>query len=272
VLPPIRRLAFSLLRIYVVILVLVACLQRKLLFFPTRSDEPHAIAAARHAGLEPWRDANGKLIGWRCGKSGANKLLVFHGNAGSAVNRSYYADGFCPLDGGRQWDVWICEYPGYGARAGSPGRKAFADAARSAARQLTAMDARPLFVLGESIGSGVACDLAASEPKLVRGLILVTPFARLADVAAEKFPFLPVKYLLRDRWDNVAALAECRVPVAVLIAGRDEVVGTRQGELLFEKIAGKKKRWDFPEATHNSEDIFAVTPWAGEVSDFLMGR
>jgi uncharacterized protein len=271
-LPILRRLGVSLLRIYLLLLVPIGLFQRKLLFFPTRASEPQMLAAAQECGLQPWRDTGGAVVGWKRTGGGANKLLVFHGNAGNAVHRSNYADGFCGLNGGKLWDVWICEYPGYGARPGSPSRKAFDDAARSAARQLTELDSRPLFVLGESIGSGAACDLAAAEPKRVRGLVLVTPFARLADVAAEKFPFLPIRLMLLDRWDNVAALAKSEIRTAVLIAGKDEVIGAKQGALLYEKISAQKRRWDFPEATHNSEDIHDVTPWCEEVSEFLLKR
>ena len=270
--PFIRRLGVSLLRIYLLLLVPIGLFQRKLLFFPTRASEPQMLASAKECDLKPWTDASGAIVGWKRTTGGANKLLVFHGNAGNAVHRANYADGFGALGGGKLWDVWICEYPGYGARAGSPSRKAFGDAAGSAARQLADMDSRPLFVLGESVGSGVACDLAASEPERVRGLVLVTPFARLADVAAGKFPFLPIRLMLLDRWDNVAALGKSQARTAVLIAGKDEVIGAKQGALLFEKIAAQKRRWDFPEATHNSEDIHDVTPWCEEVSSFLLQK
>jgi hypothetical protein len=62
-------------------------------------------------------------------------------------------------------------------------------------------------------------------------------------VASMHYPFLPVRLILRDRWDNVAALATYAGPKAVLVAGRDEVVSAAQGDLLFEKLVGPKRRW-----------------------------
>jgi uncharacterized protein len=266
------RLAWSAARIYLLLVVLIGLLQRKLLYHPAHASEAELVAEAGEAGLEPWRDSSGQLLGWQRSRGGTQKLLVFQGNAGSAVNRAGYAAGFGSLDLGKTWDVWLFEYPGYGARPGSPSRAAFAEAAHAAAELLLAQDARPLYLLGESIGSGVACDLAAQEPERVRGLVLVTPFARLADVASTHFPFLPVRLLLRDRWDNLAALAGNRARTAVLIAGQDEVIGTAQSEILFAGVGAAKRRWVFPDATHNDPEIQAVTPWVREVSDFMLDR
>ncbi len=224
-------------------------------------------------GMEPWRNAAGEIVGWtrrpQPGIRAANKLIVFHGNAGHALHREDYARAFEDLDVGQQWQVWLFEYPGYGARPGSPSRETFAHAAQSAAAELHALDSRPLFLLGESLGSGVASDLAADPSNAVAGLVLVTPWASLADVAQMHFPFLPVRLILRDRWDNVAALAKFTSPTAVLVAGRDEVVGAAQSDLLFEKLIAPKRRWLFPDATHNDAEIQSAG-WAGEVSDFLL--
>src|SRR5262249_8051984 len=143
--PYVRRLGFSLLRIYLLILVLMGLFQRKLLFHPTRASEPEMLRSAAGYGLELWKDDAGQIMARKRAPGGANKPLMFHGNAGNATHRGDYADGFNALAGGKLWDVWILEYPGYGAREGSPSRKAFGEAAQSAARQLIAMDSRPLF-------------------------------------------------------------------------------------------------------------------------------
>jgi pimeloyl-ACP methyl ester carboxylesterase len=261
--------------VYVVVVAAVAVFQRRLLFFPTREAESTMLNNATMLGLEPWRDAGGAIIGWKAvtrrdAVRPANRLLVFHGNAGHAQHRDDYLHAFEDLDGGGKWEVWLFEYPGYGARGGSPSREAFRQAGRAAITQLRALDSRPLFLLGESLGGGVACDLAGDEADSVAGLILVTPFARLADVAQYHFSLLPAGLIVRDRWDNPKALAGYRGPVAVLVAGRDEVVGTKQSEALFEKLTSPKRRWFFPEATHNDSDI-QHADWAGEVSAFLLG-
>ena len=144
------------------------------------------------------------------------------------------------------------------------------DAGRAALAQLEREDDRPIFVLGESLGSGVACGLAGEFPERVRGVVLITPFTRLSDVGALQYPFLPVRLILRDRYDNVAALAHYRGPLAVVVAGRDEIVPAELGRRLFERHAGPKRLWEQAEAGHNSLDHRAGAAWWSDVSDFML--
>ncbi len=170
----------------------------------------------------------------------------------------------------RTWDVHLFEYPGYGARSGTLGEKSFNAAASAALATLRAEDARPIFVLGESIGSGPACALAAAHPQQIAGVCLVTPFARLGEVAAHHYPFLPVRLLLRDRWDNVAALANYPGRLAAQIAAEDEIVTAAQGHLLAEGFRGPKRVWVTPGARHNDVVVEPSDPWWRAASDFLL--
>ena len=268
-----RRIVTLILGAYLLFVLAVALFQRRLLFFPTRQAEPEIVAMASGIGLEAWRDESGAIIGWKragaSSKLGANKLLVFHGNAGNAVFREDYLKSFEALEDGGKWEVWLAEYPGYGARSGRPSRDSFREEGRQAVAKLQTLDARPLFLMGESLGSGVAAELAGDPANRIAGVILVTPFARLAEVAQQNFPILPARLILRDRWDNQRALAGFHGPVAVLIAEADEVVGARQGEQLFAALAEPKRCWRFPDAHHNDPDIHGAE-WAPQVSVFLL--
>jgi alpha-beta hydrolase superfamily lysophospholipase len=227
------------------------------------------------AGCRPWRDASGNIIGWKSARNGphaANRLVVFHGNAGYTLHRTHYLKGFEQLDHGRLWEVYLFEYPGYGARPGKLGQKPFTEAGLRALEALKAEDSRPIYLAGESLGSGLACKLAQRKPEDVAGLFLVTPYTRMTDVAAHHYGLLPVRLLLLDRWDNVAALHAYRGPLAVLIAGQDEVVTAAQGHQLFDGYAGPKRLWVQPGATHNTVDFHPASPWWREVSDFLLDR
>jgi pimeloyl-ACP methyl ester carboxylesterase len=266
------RAGRALLLAYIVLLLLVAGCQNRILYLPRRGSEEDFIAAARRRNIQPWRDADGQLIGWRRPNPRAtNRLVVFHGNAGSALDREYYIDAFQSLGSGADWEVWILEYPGYGSRPGSPGKAAFIPAGRAALNELLAADTRPLFLLGESIGSGTACLLAAEMPGRIAGLALVVPIARLQEVAQEKFPWLPMRLLLRDKFDNIAALASYRGRVAVVIADSDEVVGAAQGRKLHDNYSGPRLLLVLNGAGHNSFDIHPNAAWFGDVSRFLLG-
>lgn len=259
--------------VYVGLCLVVGVFQRRIIYFPFHQPEAAMLAEAKRLGCEPWRDAGGTIIGWKSPRQGvvaANRLVLFHGNAGYALHRVHYIPGFQQLDGGRLWEVYLFEYPGYGARPGLLGKEPFIEAGLQAIKTLQAADSRPIFLLGESLGSGLASELAQREPQAVAGVFLLTPYARLGDVAAHRFGYLPVRWMLRDAWDNVAALHDYRGPLAVLIAGEDEIVTAAQGRLLFDGFTGRKRLWTEPGAGHNDVDFSANAPWWREASEFLL--
>jgi uncharacterized protein len=248
-------------------LVLAGC-QRNMMYFPTRCTEDEAVALAAMDGLVPWRNGEGELIGWRrhdAPESG-DALLVFHGNAGFAAHRGYFAHGFAP-----HLAVHLVEYPGYGSRPGKPSEGNFAKAATAAFQQLRRERKGRIFVAGESLGTGVACGLAGKNPEAIAGLFLVTPFTRMVDVARSHYPVLPVGLFLRDRYENAAHLQNFRGPVAFLVAGRDEVIPARLGLALHEGYAGPKRLWLQAERSHNTLDYAPRSDWWREVAEFLGG-
>jgi hypothetical protein len=251
---------------------MLATLQRHLIYFPNKAQAEELSREAARIGLKTWDDGNGSAIGWKpAGERNArNRMLVFHGNAGYALHRDYFVAGFQAL--GDQWEVFLFEYPGYGAREGTPSATAFKATAKQALESLLAADSRPVFVIGESLGSGIASYLAATFPEQVAGLLLVTPFSSLADVAAHHYPFLPVRTLLSERYDSVEALARYRGPVAFLIAGRDEVVTSELGQQLYDSYSGPKWLRVEAQAGHNTLPYHPGAAWWGEVSKFLTSR
>lgn len=272
-----HRLAALVALPYLAIVGFLGGCQRHLIYFPHKAAETELRAQAAATGLKPWVAADGQLIGWR-GETAtgatppAARLLVVHGNAGSAVHRGYFVHAFAAVANGTCWEVSLLEYSGYGARTGTPGERSLADAAAGALAQLQREDTRPIYLLGESLGSGVACGLAAAFPNAVRGLVLITPFTSLTEVGAQHYPYLPVRLLLRDRYDNVAALQRFAGPVAIVVAGRDEVVPAELGRNLHAGYAGPKRLWEHPGAGHNLLDYRPGADWTTEVSDFLLPR
>jgi fermentation-respiration switch protein FrsA (DUF1100 family) len=146
------------------------------------------------------------------------------------------------------------------------------EAGLAALETLARADDRPVFLLGESVGSGPACAIASREPERVRGLLLWTPFASLTDVAAHHYPFLPVRLLLRDRWENTVALQPYHGPVGVRVAEFDDVVTTAQGKKLYDACAGPKRLWMAAGAGHNSIDLDPFGTWWSEATAFVLGE
>ena len=269
------RLLCLLAAVYVLLLVGCALLQRKLIYLPFRRSEATMLGYAAELRMEPWRDRNGSIIGWKRAAQTAtrptNRLVVFHGNAGFALMRIHYVEAFSPLGRGELWDVYLFEYPGYGSRSGKISELSFLNAGRDAIAELRVGDSQPVFLLGESIGSGPACALAAQDPNGIAGVFLVTPFSRLADVARHHYGWLPVNLMLRDRWDNLAALDRYAGPLAMLLAGEDEVIPTGLGRKLFDQAREPKRLWIQAGAGHNSLSLEPNARWWPEVSEFLIG-
>lgn len=247
--------------VYGLFVLLVAGCQRRLIYHPSRATDGFLIRMAEERGLAQWIDTHGEFHGWRRplrAERPPNQVLIFHGNAGFALHRGYLIDLFPPAE----WDVRVLEYPGYGARAGRPSESAFHAAAAAALVSLReeAPD-RPLLLVGESIGSGVAVRAAADMPDHVQGLLLLTPFTSLTEVARAHYPFLPVNLLLRDRFDNAAILNTFDGPVAFVLAENDTVVPTRLGRALYEGFEGPKWLWVEPGSGHNNLAFFPGAAW-----------
>lgn len=252
---------------YLVLTVAVFLGQRRLLYLPTAAPPDPSQIAIR--GLAPWPDdTDYRGLVSRQDQAPRGTVIVFHGNAGAAIDRSYYLRALMPL-GHR---VLLAEYPGYGGRPGKPGECVLVDDARRTVRLARQAFGAPLYVWGESLGAGVIAAAVAADPELpIDGLVLLTPWASLADLAQSIYWFLPARWLLLDRYDNAANLAGFSGRKAVLIAERDEVIPPRHSRRLYELLPAEKKRWLFAGAGHNSWPVTAGQSWWREVSDYLSG-
>src|SRR5205807_1869211 len=139
--------------VYLLAVISLTLLQRRLIYYPTRITVAEAERWAMASELEPWKNPTGQTIGWKRISKAASigQVLIFHGNAGCAIDRAQYADG---LQNAAPLDVYILEYPGYGSRPGTPSQQSIFAAATEAINSLTPN--RPTYVIGESLGTGVA--------------------------------------------------------------------------------------------------------------------
>lgn len=231
---------------YAIVCALLFFLQRRMLYHPERRPEPEMLEKAGGAGIVRWNDPNGVAIGWMTpGGAGAVPILILQGNAGNALHRIFLIEKLRAA--GISAKIFILDYPGYGSRPGSPTQSSLTAAAVAGIELLPS----PAVVLGESLGSGVAAQVVARSPKHVRGVILVTPFHSMTEVAAHHHPWLPVRWLLMDSYDSMAALRDFSGPVAVIIAEQDQITPPRCGRQLLEKLRGSGRLWSVPDADHN---------------------
>lgn len=249
---------------YFLIVVGVAFLQRRLIYFPTKLSINVAEQVAAQNGFTPWRNAAGEIIGWKLAANGTpiGSVLVTHGNAGSALDRDYFAR---PIHDGLPLDVYILEYPGYGARTGSPSLTSFLAAGEQALALLP--NDLSVYLVSESLGAGVVAHLAKTQPARIKGLACFAPYDDLASVGQAAMPFLPVKLVMRDRFQPARWAESYRGPVKVVLAGVDEVIPTKFGQRFFDSYKGPKSLQVVPRARHN--EIAEQSPeWWREVFAF----
>ena len=254
----------TLLILYAGLALFVMLLQRKLIYVPTRLPAEAAETLARQEGFIPWHNAGGELIGWHlpARTNSIASVLIVHGNAWCAVNRDYLAR---PIHEAASVDVYVLEYPGYGCRAGSPSLQSILAAADNAIEALT--NSKPVYVVGESLGTGPAAHLAEKNAHRVAGLALFAPYDRLASVGQRQMPWLPVGLLLRDRFHPAASLAQYDGPVKIILAEADSIIPARFGQRLFDGYAGPKALEVIPGAGHN-EIAAQNAQWWAEVFRF----
>lgn len=243
-------------------------LQRTLLYYPERMSMEAVDRFARIADLEPWPSWDKPYMGLiRLDKTVSSRgtVIVFHGNAGAAVHRRYYADALTP----RGYRVIISEYPGYGARSGETSEESFVKDASDLVNLVVDEFGGPIYLWGESLGCAVVAGVVSHYGLPVAGVALITPWDTLYNLARAKFPFIPVGLFMRDRYDNAANMQDYPGPVAVLMSERDEIIPVRLTRGLYETLPEPKLLRIFKGAGHNTWPVDADFEWWGEVTSWL---
>ena len=248
--------------VYVSLCALLYFGQSGFIFFPRQNDpQLTALYAANRVEI-PATDAT--LEGWWIENPQAATpavILYFGGNAEDVL---YTATLLRHFNAQR---MLVVNYRGYGRSSGEPGQEAlFADALAVYEHALGA-GVRPenIFVMGRSLGSGVAAMLAGSRP--VRAAILITPFDSLAAVASTHYPVIPVRLLLQHPFASIEWARRTQAPALLLAAQRDFVVPARHAQRLFEAWPGKKQLHVLEDVGHN--DIESHPEYFRLINEFI---
>lgn len=213
--------------------------QRKLMYFPDRTrTEPAGwgLGGVQEVVL-PTPDGE-RIIAWH-GKArpGEPTILYFHGNAGSFPARIERIRAYV----GRGRGMFMLTYRGYGGSTGAPSEAANVADARLAYETLRGQGiaAGDIILYGESLGSGIATQLAAAVP--VGGLILDAPYTSTVDVGAAAYPFLPVRLLMTDRYETLRYIGAVKAPVLIVHGDQDRIIPVAMGRRVFEAAPGPKR-------------------------------
>lgn len=258
---------------YGAVLVLVFLFQSRLVYFPEVGDPsgitPQAYGLAYETAQIRTPDGE-TLHGWwmpapKAEPPAAGVVLLFHGNAGSIAQRLDYARMFTNMG----YACLLVDYRGYGRSTGKPSEEGTYLDAQAAWQWLTdSRGAKPadIVIAGESLGAAVASWLAVQHPP--RALLLMSAFTSVPDLAAEIYPWLPVRLVSRFSYDNLANLRKIRAPVLIAHSRDDEIVPFAHGQALY-AAAGEPKQFLELSGGHNEGLVFVRKAWARAVAGFL---
>jgi fermentation-respiration switch protein FrsA (DUF1100 family) len=240
---------------YLGVLIVLLFLENRLLFRPDKADEwwanPPAGLVVRDVDLT---SADGTALhawwaepaDWRA-ERGA--LLFSHGNGGNLSMCGEVVKQQCDRLGQA---VLIYDYPGYGRSAGKPteeGCYAAGVAAHAWLTEYKGLRAEDVILYGDSMGGAIATELATRYP--CRALVLVSTFTSFPDMAQKTVPFLPARWLVRNKLDNLGKIGSVKAPVFIAHGTADRMIPYSQGERLFNAAGEPKQFFPMPGLDHN---------------------
>ena len=207
---------------YLLIVALVYFRQRSMLFYPV---------PAREGILQEsisFKNRDIFLHGWILNKGRTKAIVYFGGNAEDITNNiDLFKDLF------RHYTVYLIDYRGYGNSQGTPTEQGLFSDAIAIYDQIQALHPS-ISLMGRSLGSGVAVYLASKRD--IEQLLLLTPYDSIAELAQTHYPYLPARYLVRDRFDSITYAKNIKVPVLIIAAELDRVVPYKHAEKLRDQF------------------------------------
>jgi pimeloyl-ACP methyl ester carboxylesterase len=242
-------------------------MQNTFLYFPSSDRPTDRLLAAEKMRL--WQKTSTDYRGLTADQDRPapnGTIVLFHGNGGTALDRGFYLEPLLGLG----FRVILAEYPKYGGRPGRVGEKPFVGDGLETVRLAYAQYGQPLYLLGESLGCGVAAAVARQSSVPIAGLILITPWDTLAAAAKSLFPFLPVTFLLSDKYDSLGNLRSFKGKISLVGAERDEILPIKHAYNLYQSLPeGQKRMWVIRGAGHNDWPFHADPSLWKEMTDFI---
>jgi len=230
--------------IYFFILISTYVFQRNLLYHPKENNYFGDELLVSIEKVKIKTQDNIELLSWHHKKNleKYKTILFLHGNAGSLENRIHKINHFKDIN----INFLIIAWRGFNDNKGEPTEKGLYEDARSAVRWLNSkgVNVKNIIIYGESLGTGVAIEIA--QNKSFAGIILESPFTSMIDVAKDKYPYLPVKLLLKDKYESDKKIKNINSPILIMHGKVDNIVPFHMGEKMYE-LANEPKYSYFSE-------------------------
>jgi uncharacterized protein len=243
------RLFFILLILSGLFLLFIYLIQRSLIYLPDRT-RPE-LNKSRNAGVEEIHlttsDGISLLSWYKPARKGQPTMLYLQGNAGNIGARAKLVHPY--LDQG--YGILLLGYQGYGGNAGKPTEQHLYQDVWAGWNFLSHQGVSNdcIVLVGESLGTALAINLASQQK--VGAVILIAPFTSMLDLGTYHYPFLPVKLLLKDRFDSIAKISNIKAPILIFVAEHDTVVPSKFSQRIFNAANEPKELVEFKNINHN---------------------
>ena len=228
--------------IYTFVVIFVYSSQRNLLYHPKENNYYGDELLVDISRVKIKTKDNIDLISWYHNKNSINHktILFLHGNAGSLENRIHKINHFKDM----KVNFLIIAWRGFSGNKGKPTEKGLYEDARSAVAWLKSKNIkeRNIIIYGESLGTAVAVEIA--QNRNFAGIILESPFTSMTDVGKNKYPFLPIKLLLKDKYESDKKIKNINIPILIMHGKVDKIVPFNMGRKMYE-LSNKPKYFYF---------------------------
>ena len=218
--------------IYSSVLILLFIFQRSLMYHPQENNYSGDQLKVEVEKVKITTSDNINLLGWFHKKDlkKFKTIVYFHGNAGNLENRIHKLNHFKDMD----VNFLIIAWRGFSGNQGKPSEKGLYNDGNSAILWLKNLGLKDndIVLYGESLGTGVATEIAQNNN--FAGLVLETPFTSMIEVAKNFYPYIPVAFLLKDKYDNQNKIKNINMPVLVMHGEADQIVPFWMGEKIFQ--------------------------------------
>lgn len=253
---------------YVSILVLLMLFESKIVYPAPRGGS--RLASESMAEDVSFRSADGtRLHGWYFEKpDAASTIVFFHGNAESVDTSGPW---ICQFASSLNASVFIFDYRGYGKSEGRPSEKGVVEDGVAAIDWLsnrTGLTSDQMVFFGRSLGGGVAIQVAKQKPP--RAFVLVSTFSSIVDVACEQFSWLPIRLVMKNRYESEQAITEMDIPILQIHGDRDQTISMNLGKRLNEASPSQHK--SFVVAQGKGHNNLNLESFRQEINDFLPRR
>ena len=249
---------------YFVLLVFIYFYQRNLLYHPSENNYQNDKIQFSYDEIFIKVDEKIKLKSWMINKNlkKFKTLVFFHGNAGELSNRIYKLNELNKLD----INILLISWRGFSGNQGFPTEENLYKDAKAVIKWLNSkeVESNKIILYGESLGTGVVVEIG--KKNIFNSIILESPFTSMENAAKIYYPYLPVKLLLKDKYNSISKIQRITTPILIMHGKKDDIVPFSMGKELFEKANDPKLSYFTSDDDHMMEFNPSLLK---EIKDFI---